>query len=300
MNSIVLISKNQAPELDGNEQRQAATEKRASPWKTVQGPSQSIALSAFIPQSTTKKEYGTNDRSDTRKHIPIGNSVAQSGTRPMSDFEDSVDTKLCEIILAIHLRQEFVSLERVEQELFAHYGVTSFRELRIDQRNLKTLANLIQRIKGVTFYMQIFEQVFNLCTIHDLGPLLAKFLSVSTYDEAHLGPLDENPDVRRVFKYKPRKRHQAIPNISSGQIINAFLTFQEKCHHRRYDYEEFLDELVEQNQLQKREELGIFCRSFPYLTEVNMSIFFLKYDIVFSLVGIKKSSSGMQQTQETR
>ena len=39
--------------------------------------------------------------------------------------------------------------------------------------------------------MQIFEQVFMLCTLHELGPLLAKFLNVNTYEDAHLGPLDE-------------------------------------------------------------------------------------------------------------
>jgi len=187
----------------------------------------------------------------------------------MSSLEDSIDTKLCEIILTIHLRQEFVSVERVEQDLFAHYGVQSFRDLRVDRRNLKTLMNLIHRIKDVTFYMQIFEQVFNLCTLHDLGPLLAKFLKVNTYEDAHLGPIDKNPDVKRVFNYRPSKRHQSIPEITSGQIITAFLAFQDVHQRRRYDYEEFLDELVEQNQLEKREELGIFCKSFPYLTEVH-------------------------------
>jgi hypothetical protein len=71
-----------------------------------------------------------------------------------------------------------------------------------------------------------------------------------------------------MFKYKPRKRNQPIPDITSGQIITEFLAFQEKHQRRRYDYEEFLDELVEKNQLQKREELGFFCKGFPYLTEV--------------------------------
>jgi hypothetical protein len=117
--------------------------------------------------------------------------------------------------------------------------------------------------------MQIFEQVFNLCTLHDLEPLLAKFLKVNTYDDVHLGPLDENPEVKRVFKYRPRKRHQSIPNITSGQIIKEFLAFQDKYQRQRFNYEDFLDALVEQNQLQRREELGLFCKSFPYLSEVN-------------------------------
>lgn len=190
----------------------------------------------------------------------------------MSELEEKIDTKICEIILNIHLRHEFVSVERVEQELFEYYKVRSFRDLGVNHRNLKSLTNLIHRIKDATFYMQIFEQVFNLCTIHDLGPLISRFLKIDKYEDAHLGPLDENPDVKRVFKYKPRKRRQPIPDITSGQIVAAFLDFQEQQQRRRYDYEEFLDELVEQNQLQKREELGIYCKSFPYLTEVYIKL----------------------------
>ncbi|CAF4426324.1 unnamed protein product, partial [Adineta steineri] len=116
----------------------------------------------------------------------------------------------------------------------------------------------------------IFEQIFNLCTLHDLDPLLAKFLKFDTYEEAHLGPLDKNPDVQRVFQYKPRKRHQSIPDITSGQIIDAFIAFKDKHRrHERYNYNEFIAELLQQNQLHKKEELGIYCKSFPYLSEAK-------------------------------
>ena len=190
---------------------------------------------------------------------------------PRDEILDKIETKLYEIISIIHLRQEFVSVERVQKDLFSFYGVESFRDLRVDPRDLKPLKNLIHKIKDVTFYMQVFEQIFNLCTLHDLDPLLAKFLKVNTYEDAHLGPLDENPDIKRVFKYKPTKRHQSIPKITSGQIISAFIIFQDKYREKYCDYERFIDELVEQNKLQKREELGLFCRSFPYLTEVQQN-----------------------------
>ncbi|CAF0785186.1 unnamed protein product, partial [Didymodactylos carnosus] len=199
------------------------------------------------------------------------NSNAQPEVRSKSNLEESVENKLCEIILSIHLRHKFVSVQDVERELFDYFGVQSFRELGVDQRNLNPLKNLIHYNKDVTFYMQIFEQLFNLCTLHDLGPLLAKFLKVDNYEDASLGPLDKHPDVKRVFKYKSSKQ-QPIPAITSGDIINAFLEFQDKNKGRRCFYEEFLDELVKQNQLQKREELGIYCKSFPYLTEVTRKI----------------------------
>ncbi|CAF4266197.1 unnamed protein product, partial [Adineta steineri] len=168
--------------------------KQHSPWKKPSESLQPVSLLAFMPQSVTKQDLTTNHHSIT--HSP----VAQFETRPMTTYEDEIDTKLCEIILTIHQRHEYVSLERVEKELFEHYKVNSFRELRVNARHLKTLTNLSHRIKDVTFYMQIFEQVFNLCTLHDLDPLLAKFLKFDTYEEAHLGPLDKNPDVQRVFQ----------------------------------------------------------------------------------------------------
>jgi hypothetical protein len=132
--------------------------------------------------------------------------------------------------------------------------------------------NHIHRDKDVTFYMQVFEQIFNLCSLHDLGPLISKFLKLNTYEDAHLGPLDEHPAVKRVFRYKPKKRHQPIPEITSGDIISAFIEFQDRYQRRRFDYQEFLDELVEKYQLEKREELGLFCKSFPYLTEVTRKL----------------------------
>ena len=193
---------------------------------------------------------------------------SQQEVRPKSKQEKNVNDKLCEIILSIHLRKEFVSVERVERELFGFYGVESFSQLQVNQRNLDALINLIHYNRDVIFYMQVFEQIFNLCTLHDLGPLLAKFLQVERYEDARLGPLDVHPAIKNIFKYKPTRRHQPIPAITCEDIINAFLKFQESYRGRRFYYEEFLNDLVQRNQLQNREELGIYCKSFPYLTEV--------------------------------
>ncbi|CAF4848454.1 unnamed protein product [Rotaria sp. Silwood1] len=185
---------------------------------------------------------------------------------------EDIEATLGKIILTIHLRQEYVSVARVEQDLLTHYGVQSFRELGVNQRDLKTLTNHIHRDKDVTFYMQVFEQIFNLCTLYDLAPLIAKFLKVNTYEDAHLGPLDEHPAIKRVFKYKPIKRHEPIPEITSGEIIHAFVEFQQNHQQRKFLYEDFIDELVQEYQFEKREQLGLFCRSFPYLSEVTRKL----------------------------
>ncbi len=179
---------------------------------------------------------------------------------------------MANIIANIHLHKEYPSVARLKRDLFANHSVQSFRELGIDKRDLNVLMNHIHRDKDVTFYMQVFEQIFNLCTLHDLGPLISKFLKLNTYEDAHLGPLEEHPEVKRVFRYQPKKRHQSIPEITSGDIISAFIEFQDKYQRRRFDYKEFLNELVQKYQLEKREELGLFCKSFPYLTEVTRKL----------------------------
>ena len=198
----------------------------------------------------------------------IGHARSQIDVHPISAHEKDVNDKMCEIILNIHLHKEYVCPLRVERELFERYGVRSFHQLRVYRRNLNALVNLHHYNHDIKFYMQVFGQIFNLCTLHELGPLLAKFLKVETYDDVRLGPLDEHPDVQRVFEYKPAKRHQPIPVITSADIINAFLEFQELNRGSRTNYEAFLDSLVEKYELRRREELGIYCRSFPYLTEV--------------------------------
>lgn len=120
--------------------------------------------------------------------------------------------------------------------------------------------------------MQIFEQVFMLCTLYDLEPILAKFLQLNTYEDAHLGPLEENPDVKRVFRYEPTQRHQPIP-MTTAEMITLFIAFQD--HFRRnLQFGEFLDQLVYQYQLRTRRELGLYCKSFPFLIQVSILSYF--------------------------
>ncbi|CAF1112321.1 unnamed protein product [Rotaria sordida] len=107
-----------------------------------------------------------------------------------------------------------------------------------------------------------------LCTLYDLGPILAKFLNVNTYEDAHLGPLDENPDVKRVFRYEPTQRYQPIPIMTSSDVISSFIDFQAKFK-RNLAFGDFLDELVKSYRLQSRKELGLYCKSFPFLAQVS-------------------------------
>ncbi|CAF5198506.1 unnamed protein product, partial [Rotaria magnacalcarata] len=127
---------------------------------------------------------------------PIDTINAPVASQAKSSKEELVIDFLCKIILTIHARQEFVSVQRVERETFEHLGIRSFHQIGVDQRNLTPLNNLIQRHKSVKLYMQVFEKVFNLCTLHDLGAILAKVLKLEKYEDAHLGPLEEHPDIK--------------------------------------------------------------------------------------------------------
>lgn len=162
-----------------------------------------------------------------------------------------------------------MSCERVQNELFNCFNVNSWQQLGVRPAELGPLVNLTERLKKVTFYMQIFEQVVMLCTLYELGPLIAKFLKINTYEDAHLGPLYENPDVKRVFRYEPTQRHQPIPVLTSGEIIAFFIDFQVK-YKGNISFGDFLDTLVIHCQLRTRNELGLYCKSFPFLLEVTL------------------------------
>ena len=190
-------------------------------------------------------------------------------TRPLTPYEEQINKKICEIILTIHESKEYVSRERVQRELFDFYHVDSWTKLGVHGSRFNPLINLTDRQKSVTFYMKIFEQIFNLCTLHDLDSLLARFLQVENYADLRLGPLDKNPDIRQIFAYNPTDRDQAIPDITTGQVICRFMEFMRTNRQKRQmPFDAFLDDLVKRYKLQSREELGIYCKSFPYLVQV--------------------------------
>ena len=74
----------------------------------------------------------------------------------------------------------------------------------------------------------------------------------------------KNPDVKRVFHYEPTQRHQPIPVMTSGDVISLFIDFHARFR-RNLAFGQFLDELVNFYQLRTRKELGLYCKSFPFL-----------------------------------
>jgi hypothetical protein len=94
-------------------------------------------------------------------------------------------------------------------------------------------------------------------------------MKVNRYEDLRLGPLDKNPEIQRVFDYKPTNSNQVIPRITTGDVIKRFMEFQRKHRHQKLiPVEEFPDELVRIYGLQSREELGVFCKSSPFLIQV--------------------------------
>lgn len=199
------------------------------------------------------------------------NHIANStGMRPLSIRENEIHKTVCEIILTIHKSKQYVSRERVQQQLFHHYNVESWDRLHTHPSRLTALFNLSDRQKSVTFYLQVFEHIFNLCTLHDLDSLLARFCGVTKYDDLLLGPLDKNPEVQRIFNYRSSSMDGSIPNITTGDVITRYIEFQKVQRRRgKIPFEVFIDGLVDAYGLQEREQLGIFCKSFPYLKQVT-------------------------------
>ncbi|CAF4728728.1 unnamed protein product, partial [Rotaria magnacalcarata] len=79
-------------------------------------------------------------------------------------------------------------------------------------------------------------------TLHDLGAILAKVLKLEKYEDAHLGPLEEHPDIKRIFQYTRPTSGKAITEITTSNVINAFLDFQAAYRGAmRIPFDEFLE-----------------------------------------------------------
>ncbi|CAF3697074.1 unnamed protein product [Rotaria sordida] len=223
--------------------------------------------------SLNKEQPIVSNMHEQQSFVQNNNLSSSVPPRPLTARENEIYKKLCEIILTIHKSKEFVSRERVQRELFHYYNVNSWYDLRTQPSRFDALINLTDRQKTVTFYMHVFEQIFNLCTLNDLESLLARFLKVGKYDDLLLGPLDKNPEVQRIFKYQPTNPDQYIPEITTGQVIKSFIEFQKAHRYQRLtSFDGFIDHLVEGHNLQSREELGLFCKSFPYLVQMTNNL----------------------------
>jgi len=190
--------------------------------------------------------------------------------------EQLLNEEISKIILTLHKDKQFVSPVTVETQLLKSFGVNQLRDLRVDLTHLVPLNNLRSRIKAVNLYIQIFKQLFNICTLHDFRPKIEQFLETQNYDDLHLGPLEANEDVIQLFNYKPVNADDPVPQVTTGEVVQSFIEFSDRFKEARETiFDNFIVHLVTKYELQSIHELGLFCRSFPYLLQV--SFFFLLF-----------------------
>lgn len=207
----------------------------------------------------------------------VGNNQSAVQPRVVNPHIEGINRKISEIIIRMNKDKVYVSRESVQQELFNFYHARSWQDLRAHPGDLTPLNNLTDRQKSVTFYIQVLEQVFNLCTIHDFHDILVRFMKVQSYEDLHLGPLHKNPWIERIFHYQPEHDDDdSLPPITNGMVIKSFLAFQKTYAGAREDiFRNFLEHFAREQQVQGPENLGVFCRSPPYLIQVKYQPCFL-------------------------
>lgn len=193
----------------------------------------------------------------------------------MTPREQLLNEEISKIILTLHKNKQFVSPVTVETQLLKFFGVNQLRDLRVNLTHLVPLNNLRSRIKAVNLYIQIFKQLFNICTLHDFRPKIEQFLETQNYDDLHLGPLEVNPDVIQLFNYKPVNADDPVPQVTTGEVVQSFIEFSDRFNEARETiFDNFIVHLVTKYELQSIHELGLFCRSFPYLLQVSFFLLF--------------------------
>ena len=188
----------------------------------------------------------------------------------VTDREREVNERISEIILTLHKNKQFVSPAVVETQLLHTFRVNQLRDLRINLTHLIPLNNLKNRVKAVNQYLQIFKQLCNICTLHDFRPKVEQFLETQNYDDLHMGPLEANPDVIQLFNYKRANADDPVPPVTTGDVVQSFMEFLERFKEARETlFDNFIIHLVTKYELQSIHDLGLFCRNFPYLLQVN-------------------------------
>ncbi|CAF1249354.1 unnamed protein product [Didymodactylos carnosus] len=259
-----------------NPKTEGETTKKTVQENKNQTPSASKAQSGQL----TTMESGIRQELISKISIKHQASSESEPATPTPSKFPVIEAKIVEIILTIHTRGEHVSCEKVQRELFKQCQVQDWRQLRVYRPHfeIKALSNLSDKLKDIKLYMQIFENVYILCTLHDLDELISRFMKISKYEDLLLGPLELNPDIQRVFKFQG----VGIPKLTSEKVIELFSSFidnhqtqgnrRNKHQKEAFEFDEFLDVLVKEMNVQTKEQLGLFCRSFPFLLQVRIII----------------------------
>uniref|UniRef100_A0A3Q2QWH8 Wu:fj29h11 n=1 Tax=Fundulus heteroclitus TaxID=8078 RepID=A0A3Q2QWH8_FUNHE len=120
------------------------------------------------------------------------------------------------------------------------------------------LKDLLYLTREINMFIEAAEAVTSICTLYELGQMLAGLKDKKCYQELNLGPLCKLPLVHRMFKIDSNTKDDDIHEIETVHILKVLI----KKVHQRLDLADFMKHLADHYNCESPYELGIRIHSF--------------------------------------
>ncbi|XP_035998446.1 protein NO VEIN isoform X3 [Fundulus heteroclitus] len=124
------------------------------------------------------------------------------------------------------------------------------------------LKDLLYLTREINMFIEAAEAVTSICTLYELGQMLAGLKDKKCYQELNLGPLCKLPLVHRMFKIDSNTKDDDIHEIETVHILKQINIFRRKHLKQRLDLADFMKHLADHYNCESPYELGIRIHSF--------------------------------------
>ncbi|KAM9837751.1 uncharacterized protein ACBR49_018381 isoform 2-T3 [Aulostomus maculatus] len=181
--------------------------------------------------------------------------------RNRSQDPESLNLLMEDVIRDIAAEGELVTKEKVISRACQLCQIPSLEAVKIKPWSLQALKDLQYIMKEINMFIESSEAVMSICTLYELGQLLAGLKNKKRYEELNLGPLCKLPLIHRMFKIASDTKDDDIRQIETTDILKQLRIFRRKQMGVKIDLAEFMKHLADHYNCETPYELGIRIHS---------------------------------------
>ncbi|XP_041077227.1 protein NO VEIN-like isoform X2 [Polyodon spathula] len=173
-----------------------------------------------------------------------------------------------EFIRAIASDGEHVTIVKVISRICRHLRIPALKRYGIiPQRDLPAVKELSRTLREVNIFIEAFEAVRTVCTLHEIGQCLAGLKNKKHFEELELGPLCKLPLIYKMFKVPSTLKDEDIREIETVDILKSLCAYmrEHRAYRSKVDLAEFMQFMVDQYNCDSPYELGIRIHSIALL-----------------------------------
>ncbi|RXN00805.1 hypothetical protein EOD39_8678 [Acipenser ruthenus] len=169
-----------------------------------------------------------------------------------------------EFIRAIASDGEHVTIEKVISRICRHLRIPALQRCGIiPQRDLPAVKELSRTLREINIFIEAFEAVRTVCTLHEIGQCLAGLKNKKHFEELELGPLCKLPLIYKMFKVPSTMKDEDIREIETVDILKSLRAYmrEQRAYRSKVDLAEFMQFVMDQYNCDSPYELGIRIQS---------------------------------------